>query len=105
MAGGYDEAMRFRLHTLLIFITLCCVYAAWVGYLRNKAAYHRRESARISAELAIGSSIETKDIATIVSNIASHSRTRVDALSFQVDVPNDPDLKKTKTATLTKRPR
>ena len=91
--------MRFRLRTLLIFITLCCVYAAWVGYLRNgylrnKAAYHRRESARISAELAIGSSIETKDIATIVSNIASHSRTRVDALSFQVDVPNDPDLKK-----------
>jgi hypothetical protein len=86
--------MRFRLRTLLLVTTLCCVYAAWVGYLRNKAAYHRRESARIAAELAVGASMETNDIETLVSNIASHSRSRVDALRFQVDLPNDPDLKK-----------
>ena len=90
--------MRFRLRTLLIVVTLCCIYAAWVGFLRNKAAYHRSESAKITAELAAGMGMETKDIEAIVSNVASHSRSRVDGLRFQVEVPADPGLERHRLA-------
>src|SRR5437867_1010646 len=74
--------MRYRLRTLLILMSLCCVYAAWVGYLRNKAERHRRESARIINELAVRSDWEAKEVYTLVSNIASKSRGRVDSLRF-----------------------
>jgi hypothetical protein len=76
--------MRYSLRTLLILVSLCCVYAAWVGYLRNRAEYHRRESARIVNELSIQTDMEVKEIDTLVLNIAARSRGRVDSLRFGV---------------------
>ena len=79
--------MRYRLRTLLILMTVVCIYSAWVGYLRSAAAFHRREANRIAHELSRNMGMTTKEIETLVTNIASHSRTRVDALSFgEVDV-------------------
>jgi len=86
--------MRYRLRTLLMLTTICCVYAAWVGFVWNKAAYHQREANRIAAELALSAEWETKEMKTLISNIASHSHGRVDGLRFQVEVPFDPYLAK-----------
>src|SRR5688572_16278398 len=44
--------MRFRLRTLLIVLTVGCVFLAWVAYLRQTAAYHRREAERIAYEIS-----------------------------------------------------
>jgi len=36
--------MRYRLRTLLIVITIACVYLAWVGYCRRMARFYREQS-------------------------------------------------------------
>src|SRR5437588_5705166 len=78
--------MRYRLRTLLILMSLCCVYAAWVGYLRNKAEHHRRESATMQGKLATRLEMDVIEIDTIVINIASKSRGRIDSLRFGTSV-------------------
>ena len=74
--------MRFRLRTLLILVTVVCVYAAWVGYMRNAAALHGQEANRIARELAQSTSMTTKDLEVLITNIAAQSTARVDKLSF-----------------------
>jgi hypothetical protein len=44
--------MRYRLRTLLIVLTVGCAFLAWVAYLRQTAAYHRREAERLAFQIA-----------------------------------------------------
>jgi hypothetical protein len=39
--------MQFRLRTLLIAVTLACMFFAWAAYLRRKAAHHRQQAASL----------------------------------------------------------
>jgi hypothetical protein len=74
--------MRYRLRTLFVLMGLCCVYAAWVGYVRSRAEHHRRESAAIQGNLASQLEWELREVDTLVTNIASRSRVRIDSLRF-----------------------
>src|SRR5688572_3606482 len=44
--------MQFRLRTLLILMTVACVLLARFAHVRNMAAFHRREAARLSQRFA-----------------------------------------------------
>ena len=39
--------MRYRLRTLLIAITVACMYLAWVGYCRRMARFYRKQSSEL----------------------------------------------------------
>ena len=44
--------MRYRLRTLLMFFTAVGLFFGWIAWLRQSAAFHRRESSRIVSMLA-----------------------------------------------------
>src|SRR3989442_5585305 len=44
--------MRFRLRTLLILVTVACMYLAWAGYCRRMAVFHREQSSQLISQFA-----------------------------------------------------
>jgi|tagenome__1003787_1003787.scaffolds.fasta_scaffold20471009_1 hypothetical protein len=39
--------LHFRLRTLLIAMTVACMYLAWVGYCRRMASFYREQSSEL----------------------------------------------------------
>jgi hypothetical protein len=39
--------MRFRLRTLMILVTLACVFFGWVAFVRQMESFHRKEERKI----------------------------------------------------------
>jgi len=55
--------MRFRLRTLLIVITVGAMLFARVGYLKQKARFHRREALQIALGIATVENDSVADVA------------------------------------------
>ena len=47
--------MRYRLRTLLIVLTVACIYSAWAGYCRRMGMFHRQQSSQIILQYSIRS--------------------------------------------------
>ena len=45
--------MRYSLRTLLIVMTVACMYLAWVGYCRQMGTFHRQQSSHSWAAMAV----------------------------------------------------
>ena len=54
--------MRYRLRTLMIFVTCVGILLGWIAYLRRMADFHRREADRIIVSLATAENLPRKRV-------------------------------------------
>jgi hypothetical protein len=78
-------AMRFRLRTLMILLTMACVYLAWAAYCRRMAASYREHSSQLIPQIAKRNGYQNKDVENSMSDLFSNRQ-------YQADQMNDPEF-------------
>jgi hypothetical protein len=73
-----DLAMRYRLRTLLIVVTVSAMLFAWAAYMRRMAEHHRNEAASIMNAITtdIGRGFTKENVREVVDRVAAGNETK-----------------------------
>jgi hypothetical protein len=63
--------MRFRLRTLLIFLTLACAYFGWVSHAKRRAEFHRHQENEVARQIGIMEAAERERINRAITLLAT----------------------------------
>src|SRR5687768_5157978 len=61
--------MRYRLRTLLIVMTVACMYLAWVAYCRRMSGFHREQSSLLISIVAKREGFDRESIELTMSEL------------------------------------
>ena len=63
--------MRYRLRTLLIVVTLACLYFSWLSFAVQRARFHRRQAADLVSRIAAAEQYTPTDIDSSILALAA----------------------------------
>ena|SRR6185369_14008505 len=63
--------MRYRLRTLLIVVTLACLYFSWLSFAVQRARFHRRQAADLVSRIAAAEQYTPNEIDSSVMAFAA----------------------------------